>query len=431
MPTFSSLTLLTFFSFIYKHHILTLMIEELNTLKAHFPIFNNRPDLVYLDTAASSQTPQAVLDELEQMYVTHYSNVHRGVYSLTGQSTKKFESTRKTVQSFINAKHNHEIVFSSGCTNGINTVASSIIEPQLQPGDVIILSILEHHSNIVPWQMVAANTGAIIKWIDCDDQGVLNQQQYKQHLKEGNVKAVALTGQSNVLGVKPPLQTMIAQAHEHSVFVLIDAAQLALHAPIDVQELDCDALVASSHKLYGPTGVGILYIAEKHHKHIKPTVGGGNMISEVTSNGFTLADMPARLEPGTPPFVQIVGFGAALNWMQEHNFSSWEVHEQILIKHAYSQLNQIEEVTIMSPASSADNYGSISFTVAGVHAHDLTDLLGQQGICLRAGHHCAQPLHDRFGITASSRISFGIYNTVDDINKCVEVMKEIIKGFRI
>ncbi len=322
-----------------------------------------------------------------------------------------------------------EVIFTKGCTESINIVARGS-DADLQKGDVILLTLLEHHSNVVPWQQLATRTGAIMKWIETDDEGNLNLDQYKKYVAEGNVKIVALTGQSNVLGVRPPLKEMIADAHKAGAIVLVDAAQLVAHHAIDVQDLDCDFLAFSGHKIYGPTGIGIFYGKRALLEKMPPMLGGGSMISEVTKDGFKSADIPAKFEAGTPAITQAIGLRASIDWLTQYTWKEIEAHEQTLLRAALEGLQKIEGLKILGPLELEKISGCVSFVIDGIHAHDLTEVLGRQGICLRAGHHCCQPLHDRFGITASTRLSVGIYNTVEEIQQACSTIEEVQSSFQ-
>jgi cysteine desulfurase/selenocysteine lyase len=391
---------------------------DLAAIRRHFPFLNEKVDgraIVFLDSAAGAQKPLAVLDAVRTHDETAAGNVHRGMHPLAGRATDAYEHARETVQTFIGAEHSDEIIFTRGTTESINLVARTFGQT-LHAGDAVVLSLLEHHSNIVPWLQLKEEKGIDVRWIEIDGKGHPDLDSYKKHLQDGRVKLVAVSGQSNVLGVRPQITEIIALAHVHDARVLIDAAQLIGHAPVNVAELDCDFLAFSGHKLYGPTGIGVLYGKRELLKDMPPFLGGGMMIREVTRESFTAADAPAKFEAGTPPITQAVGLAAAIEWLMQYSWDDRNAHEKELLSAALTALSSVKGLHILGPGKADEISGCISFTVDGMHPHDLTDILGQKGICLRAGHHCTQPLHERLGIPASARLSVGIYNTVDEIN---------------
>lgn len=410
-------------------------------IRRQFPIFAQnigRHPLVYLDSAATAQKPTAVLQTMQHFYEHDNANVHRGMHVLAERTTALYEEARKTVQKFLNARHAEEIIFTKSCTESINLVARCSLPQRgrVRERGSVVLSLLEHHSNIVPWMMQKAH----LHWVDIDPDGNINMNELEKILTKESITLVAITGQSNVLGTRPPLKEIIQKAHHIGAKVLIDAAQLVAHAHIDVQELDCDFLAFSGHKLYGPTGIGILYGKRELLEQMSPFVGGGMMIKEVTQNGFTPADLPQKFEGGTPPIAEAIGLKAAIDWLSQFEWKDIEEHEQTLMNHAIQSLSSIEGMNILchtEPFGGAQDRlrrsvtsvpsfdyaqddttpsGCLSFTLDGLHPHDLTDILGESGICLRAGHHCTMPLHKRLGIPASTRVSFGIYNTLQEID---------------
>ena len=405
-------------------------------IRQEFPILASG-DIIYLDAAATAQTPSCVLDAMDAFYREEKANVHRGMHALSERATIAYEAARKRTADFINAKA-HEIVFTKNCTEAINLIARSWGEAHLKQGDTVVLSILEHHSNIVPWLQLKEKLGITVEWIDCDDTGTLQLEELDALLASGSVKLVSVTGLSNVLGVRPDLKTIIKKSHDAGAKVLVDAAQLAAHHPINVRDFDCDFLTCSGHKLYGPTGIGVLYAKRELLEQMPPFLGGGTMIGTVKRDHFTSADIPQKFEAGTPPIAEAVGLTAALNWMSQFAWSDIEQHEKILLKTAVASLASLEGVQILGKPESA----CVSFTYDGIHPHDLTHILGNPKhpgevpsrstkepaptICLRAGHHCAEPLHERLGVTASARISVGIYSTIEEI----ETMKGQIESIR-
>lgn len=421
---------------------------NLPSIRRQFPILQQKigkHPLIYLDSAATAQKPQAVLDRMQKFYEEENANVHRGMHVLAERATIAYEHARTSVQQFINARHQDEVIFTKSCTEAINLVARTWGHAHLQEGDVIILSILEHHSNVVPWLQLKEERGIDVKWIDIDDHGHLQMDMLDGFLKEGNVKLVAVTAQSNVLGVRPPLREIITSAHAHGARVLVDAAQSIAHHPTDVQALDCDFLAFSGHKLYGPTGIGVLCGKRDLLQSMPPFLGGGMMIQEVHHDRFTPADVPQKFEAGTPPVAEAVGLAAAIDWLRQYSWESIELHEQLLLVAAVENLRAIPTVHILGDVdyglritefrhakSVIRNFssGCISFTVDGIHPHDLTEILGRQGICLRAGHHCAQPLHRRLGVTASTRLSVGIYNSVEEIEGIIPTLSAAIGRLR-
>jgi len=392
------------------------MALDVAKIRRHFPILQETLEgnpLIYFDTAATSQKPQVVIDAIKNFYETENSNVHRGMHVLAERATVAYEEARNTVQRFLNAKHPEEIIFTKGCTESINLVAKSWAKTNLQKGDAIVLSILEHHSNIVPWLQLKEEMDIEVQWIDMDDHGHLKLEQLDAFLAEGNVKLVSITGLSNVLGVRPPLPEIIEKAHAAGALVLVDASQLVTHHPIDVQSLDCDFLAFSGHKIFGPTGIGVLYAKREHLESMSPWLGGGMMIREVRKDGYTPADIPQKFEGGTPPIAQAVGLHAAIDWLSQFSWEDIEQHEQNLLSYAFEKLQNFEGLTILGPA---ERSGCISFVIDDMHPHDLTEILGRKGICLRAGHHCTQPLHERLGHIATTRLSVSIYNTKEEID---------------
>jgi len=414
--------------------IIIIMPLNPNQIRSQFPLLTE--EITYLDSAATAQNPQSVIDAINDFYKTYNSNVHRGLYPISDKATEAYEDARLSVQSFINAKDPSEIIFTGGCTESINLVAKSWGKANLKKGDQVVLSILEHHSNITPWQQLKEEIGIEIEWIDISEEGELDIDQLDRVLSKGKVKLVSVTGQSNVIGVRPPIKEITDKAHDAGALTLVDAAQIIAHHKVDVQDLDCDFLAFSGHKLYGPTGIGVLYGNKELLKNMPAFMTGGGMIKEVTKDSFTSTDPPEKFEAGTPPIAQAIGLKTAIEWLSQFKWKDIEEHEQGLLSFAFEELSSIERLNIIgvngirNPESGIRKVsGCLGFTIEGVHPHDLTDLLGEKGICMRAGHHCTQPLHDKLGIPASTRLSIGIYNNEDEIKKVRPAIEEAIKIF--
>jgi cysteine desulfurase/selenocysteine lyase len=403
---------------------------DTNTIREQFPILQRRLEngkpLIYLDNGASTQRPLVVLEAMRRVEETCYSNVHRGGHTLAAETTQQYEQARGSAQELLNARTRQEIIFTSGTTAGINLVAQSY-GAQLVAGDEILLTEMEHHSNIVPWQQLAARTGAVIRWVPLRDDFHLDLDVFDKLLTP-RTKIIAVTAISNVLGTMNPLRTIISRAHAVGAAVLIDAAQAAPHEVLDVQELDCDFLVFSGHKMLGPTGIGVLYGKEELLNKMPPFLGGGSMIHRVTLDGFTPADLPHKFEAGTPPIVQAIGLGAAIQYLQRIGLAAIREHELQLTRHAHELLAPIPGLRIFGPATE-EKGGIVTFALAGVHPDDLSRLLDVQGIAVRAGHHCAMPLHERLGVSASCRASFYLYNTLAEVEVFAAELTQIQKRF--
>lgn len=389
---------------------------DTTTIRAQFPILQRKLEngraLVYLDNGASTQRPRVVLEAMQRAEETCYSNVHRGGHTLAAETTQLFEQARTSVQELLNARSRQEIIFTSGTTAGINLVAHSY-GARLQPGDEIVLTEMEHHSNIVPWQQLAARSGAVIRWTPIRPDYLFDVDAFAQLLTE-RTRIVAVTAVSNVLGTITPLPEIIAAAHSVGAAVVVDAAQAAPHERLDVQQLDCDFLAFSGHKMLGPTGIGALYGKERLLDEMPPFLGGGSMIHRVSRAGFTPADLPHKFEAGTPPVVQAIGLGAAIGYLQQLDLSRIREHELQLTRRAHELLANIPGLRIFGPAPELKG-GLVTFALGGVHPDDLSRLLDVQGIAVRAGHHCALPLHERLGVSASCRASFYLYNTPAEV----------------
>jgi cysteine desulfurase/selenocysteine lyase len=380
--------------------------------------------LVYLDSAASAQKPRQVLDAMRDFAESEYANVHRGVHYLSAQSTERYEAARRTVQKFLNAAHEDEIVFTKGGTEAINLVSYSYLAPRVQPGDEIVLSVMEHHSNIVPWHFLRERQGAVLRWVDVRDDGSLDIEAVDAAIG-AKTKLVAISHMSNVLGTVSPLKEIIARAHAKGVPVLADGCQGAVHERVDVRDLDVDFYVITGHKLYGPTGIGALYAKRSHLNAMWPFNGGGEMIREVTRDNVTYADPPARFEAGTPPIIESVGLAAALDYMNSFDREAVRAHEHDLLTYARDQLRQFNWLRVIGDAPG--NGAILSFETEGMHAHDVATILDREGVAVRAGHHCAQPLMERFGTASTTRASFALYNTRADIDALVGALAKARK----
>jgi cysteine desulfurase/selenocysteine lyase len=392
-------------------------------IKKDFPIFTNS-DLVYLDNAATSQKPQSVLDAVDSLYKEANANVHRAIYSLGSEATKRYEGSRKKVAEFIGAQKENEIVFTSGTTESINLLARSIGNT-LKPDDEILISEMEHHSNIVPWQLAAKRTGATLRFIPITESGELDLSEPNKYFT-ANTKIVSLTQMSNVLGTINPIKELSQLAHNVNAIMIVDGAQGASHIPVNIQELECDFYAFSGHKMLGPTGIGVLWGKTELLNEIEPFMGGGEMINVVTMEESTWNDIPYKFEAGTPNFAQAVGLGSAIDYLENIGMSNVETHEKSLTDYALKKLNQI--VGIRIHGSAKDRGGVISFNVDGIHPHDLAQFLNEDNIAIRVGHHCAQPLLKTLGETATARLSFYIYNDEKDVDKfCASL--ETIKGY--
>jgi cysteine desulfurase/selenocysteine lyase len=402
---------------------------DLVRLRADFPILrltvNGKP-LAYLDNAASSQMPQAVLDRLTRYQTQEHSNIHRAVHYLSETATAAYEEARRKMQRFINAREEREVIYTRGTTDAINLVMHSFGRAFLKAGDEIILSQLEHHSNIVPWQMLRDEKGCKLRVIPCNDAGELLQDQYQALFNE-RTKLVAVTHVSNALGTVNPVKQMIAHAHRLRVPVLVDGAQAVPHLRVDVQDLDCDFYCFSGHKMFGPTGIGILYAKAQWLEKMPPYQGGGDMILSVTFDKTTYNTIPHKFEAGTPPIAAAIGLGAAVDYLSEIGMQEIAAWEQELLTYATGQMEALPGVRIVGTA--ADKASVLSFTVAGVHPHDVGTVLNEDGVAVRTGHHCAQPVMQRFGIPATARASFAFYNTWQEIDQLVAGVRRVQKMF--
>ena len=430
---------------------------DIEKVREDFPILSRKvhgKPLVYLDNAATTQKPLCVLDAMREEYLNANANVHRGVHYLSVKATELHEQARETVRRFLNAKSSSEIVFTRGTTEGLNLIAFTFSEAMMQPGDEVIVSVMEHHSNIVPWQLAAQRKGIRLRVIPMSDDGVLDLEAYKQLFNE-KTKIVSVTQVSNVLGTINPVADLIKTAHEHGVPCMVDGAQSAPHMKVDVQQLDCDFYVCSGHKMYGPTGIGVLYGKEEWLEKLPPYQGGGEMIEHVSFEKTTFEKPPLKFEAGTPDYIASHGLAVAINYMEQLGMDNIEKHEQELTAYAIDRLSKIDGMHIYGPVtlsssslpsslsslhsslsslhsslSSLPSHDAVvSFNVGNIHHMDMGTLLDQLGIAVRTGHHCAQPLMDRLGVLGTVRASFALYNTKEEIDMLAEAIERVSKMF--
>ena len=399
---------------------------NIKEIRAQFPILNrkvNGNDLIYFDNGATTQKPQVVIDEIANYYKNENANVHRGVHFLSGLATDKFEQTRNTIKEFIGAKHNYEIIFTKGATDSINLVANGY-RSLLKKGDEIIISELEHHSNIVPWQICSEISGASLKVIPLTDEGELNMNEF-DNLLNSKTKLIAVSHISNTLGTINPIKYIIEKAHKMGAKVLIDGAQAASHIPLNMETLGADFYVFSAHKLYGPTGVGVLYGKEDALNKLPVYQGGGEMIKDVRFTGTTYADLPHKFEAGTPNIAGVIAFKNAIDFISQLGLKNIAAYEDKLLQYATSELLKIEGVKIYGTAK--QKTGIISFNIDGIHPYDIGVIVDKLGVAIRTGHHCTQPIMERYNIPGTARISFAIYNTKEEINICIAAIKQAKK----
>jgi cysteine desulfurase/selenocysteine lyase len=409
--------------------VLTKPAYDVEAIRADFPILSREvygKPLTYLDNGASAQKPQVVLDAVYKAYAEEYANVHRGLHYLSNMATENFEAARETVRKFLNAPSTDNIIFTGNATDAINLVASSFGSLRIGEGDEIVLSIMEHHSNIVPWHFHRERGGAVIKWAPVDDDGNFLLDQFEKLLSP-RTKIVAITHISNALGTIVPVKQVIDMAHDRGIPVLIDGSQGAVHVPVDVQMLDADFYVFTGHKTYGPSGIGVLYGKMEHLTAMPPYRGGGEMILDVFEDDVTYAAPPHRFEAGTPAIVQAIGLGVALDYMMQVGRENIAAYEQQLLDYANERLDGINALKIIGQAR--EKAAIISFEMQGAHAHDISTVIDRYGVAVRAGTHCAQPLLNRFGVTSTCRASFGMYNTFQDVDRLAEALEKARQMF--
>lgn len=405
---------------------------DLNKIRKDFPILSrniyDKYPLVYLDNGATTQKPLCVLDAMREEYLNVNANVHRGVHYLSQQATDLHEAARERVRQFINAESTNEIIFTRGTTESMNLVASSFVEAYMKEGDEVIVSTMEHHSNIVPWQLQAQRKGIVVKVIPMSDDGILNIEELKKLITE-RTKLISVAHVSNVLGTVNPAKEIVSIAHQHGVPCLIDGAQSAPHMKIDVRELDCDFYAFSGHKMYGPTGIGVLYGKEKFLDEMPPYQGGGEMIGTVSFEKTTFADLPFKFEAGTPDYIATNGLAKAIDYMEGIGLENIEKHERELTAYALEQMQEIPGIRIFGSLDASKRDAVISFLVGDIHHLDMGTLLDRLGIAVRTGHHCAEPLMHRLGIQGTVRASFALYNTKDEIDTLVAGIKRVSQMF--
>jgi len=405
---------------------------DTDSIRSDFPVLDRTVTsglpLVYLDNAASTQRPRSVIEAMDHCYLNYYSNVHRGIHTLSEESTRAYESARQTTRAFLNAAASREIIFTAGTTAAINTVARSWGDANVSAGDVILLLISEHHANIVPWHQLAARTGCRVEFIPVDENFEISDETVAEYLDRFRPKMFAFGAASNTLGTEYPVKRWTAMAHDRGATVLVDAAQSAPHQSIDVQDWDSDLLVFSGHKVCGPTGIGVLYGKESLLNAMPPFLGGGGMIMNVTTEGFTTHELPEKFEAGTPPIVEAIGLAAALDYLTNIGLENIHNHERALGAHADAGLRSIDGVRIIGPT--ADKKAGInSFVIEDVHAHDVSQFLDGRGVAVRAGHHCTMPLHQALGVTATARASCYLYNTIDEVDQMLAAVADVRAKF--
>ncbi len=397
---------------------------DVNAVRGDFPILSrqvNGKPLVYLDNGASAQKPQVVLDAIQRGYGMEYANVHRGLHHLSNVSTERYEAVRATVARFLNAADENSIVMNTGATHGINMVAYGWAMPRMQPGDEIILSVMEHHANIVPWHFLRERQGVKLVWVETDAKGDLDPQAVLDAITP-RTRLIAVSHLSNVLGTKVDVAAIARGAREQGVPVLVDGSQGAVHAPVDLQALGCDFYAITGHKLYGPSGSGAIYVAPDRMAEMRPFMGGGDMIREVRRDTVSYNDPPMKFEAGTPSIVSIIGLGAALEYMMDLGMENIAAHETVLRDYARDRLAGLNWLNVQG--ESADKAAIFSFTLEGAaHAHDISTVLDKKGVAVRAGHHCAQPLMEHLGVSATCRASFGLYNTVEEVDVLIDALE--------
>ncbi|MCF3932530.1 cysteine desulfurase [Acuticoccus sp. M5D2P5] len=402
---------------------------DVEAVRRDFPILSQEihgKPLVYLDNAASAQKPKAVLDRLYQAYAVDYANVHRGLHTLANRSTEAYEGAREIVRAHLNARSTEEIIFTRSSTEAINLVASSFGRGRIGEGDEIVLTVMEHHSNIVPWHFLRSEKGAVLKWVEITEDGSLDMESFARALSP-RTKMVAVVHMSNVLGTVTPVAEICRMAHERGIPVLVDGSQSAAHGPVDVQAIDCDFFACTGHKIYGPSGIGVLYGKRELLEAMPPFMGGGEMIASVTRDDVTYAGLPNRFEAGTPPIAQAIGLGAALQYVEHLGWDKIEAHEAAIASYARERLRGINALTLHGDAPGK---GAVfAFNLAGAHPHDVATILDREGVAVRAGTHCAEPLMDALGVNASCRASFGLYNTFDEVDRLAEAIEKAHRFF--
>ena len=402
-------------------------------LRNDFPIFKkkiNGKDLVYLDNASTTQKPYSVIESITDFYSNYNSNIHRAVYQLAEEATELYENSRDKIANFINVRP-EEIIFTRNTTESINLIAHSWARSNLKRDDVIAITEIEHHSNIVPWQILCQEIGTRLEYVGIDESGFLDVEYLIELISSKKVKLVSISHMSNVLGTIVPIERIIKTAHQYDIPVIVDGAQSVPHMPVDVKKLDCDFLVFSAHKMLGPTGVGVLYAKKEFLEKMKPFMGGGDMIKEVFKFHTNYNEVPYKFEAGTPNIADVVGFGAAIDYLEKIGMENIRKHEISLTEYALESMQSLKYITIYGPTDSNFRGGVISFNIADIHPHDLATIMNDHGIAIRSGHHCAQVLMQRLNVPATSRASFYIYNTKEEIDKFVNAIKEAGRIFKI
>lgn len=406
---------------------------DLTRIRKDFPILDQQlypgVPLVYLDSAASSQKPSSVIAAMDDYYRHYHANVHRGVHRLSELATAAYEAARSTVRAFINASSEEEVLFVGNATEAFNLVAYSWGRNNIRSGDEILLTEMEHHANIVPWQMLAREKGATVRYLPILPDGTLDLEQLDKYLST-RTKLFSFTASSNVLGTINPVRALVDAAHSVGALAMVDAAQLVPHNSTDVQGLDCDLLAFSSHKMCGPTGIGVLYGKREVLDAMPPFMGGGDMIRKVTFEGFLPNDLPWKFEPGTPRIAEAIGLGAAVDYLSSLGMEAVHAHERVITDYALESLSEIPGLTVLGP-DGANRGGLVAFTLDGIHPHDIAEILDKDGIAIRAGHHCAMPLHHKLGIPASARASFYIHTTFEEIDKLTAALHRARSVFRL
>jgi cysteine desulfurase/selenocysteine lyase len=406
---------------------------DVEKLRRDFPILHRRINgghkLIYLDNAATTQKPRSVIDSISNYYMNYNSNIHRAVHQLAEEATFAYEEVRRKVAKLVNARSADEIIFTRNATESINLIARCWARQHLNRGEKVLITEIEHHSNIVPWQLVTGEVSASLDYLGVGDEGRIDIEEFAQKTHDSNLKLVSVSQMSNVLGTILPIKEMTKLAHEVNVPMMIDAAQSVPHMKVDVQDLDCDFMAFSAHKMLGPTGVGILYAKREILEKMPPFIGGGDMIKEVHKENTSFNDLPYKFEAGTPNIADVIGFGAAIDYLNDLGFENIREHEMQITEYALERMNEIRGITIYGPSDTNERGAVISFNLGDIHPHDLATILNDFGIAMRSGHHCAQVLMERLDVSATSRVSFYIYNSKDEVNILIEALQSARRLF--